>query len=813
MGSLKFDLIDAIRSFRRDRVYVATVLLTLAVTIGATTAVFSIVNGVLLEPLAYREPERLVALREVWRQSGNRPAPSPVEVNERHFGYWRDHARSFESMAVYRVLPATLTGAGEAMRSTVVHGSGSLFDVLQTPAALGRTLTLDDEPPGRPDVAVISDGLWRRRFESNRAVVGRSIAIDGRSFTIVGVMPAGFQVPYRTQLTAAVDVIVPVRVDVGWVGDHNDDAVARLRDGVSVAQARADLDVLQSQVSAIATQEAHEPVVLESVVTPLNEFIVGPSRHGLWLLLGAIAAVLLIACANLANLSLSRTLGRLREAAIRSALGASRARLVVRALFEHLALSIAGGLLGLWVAWAALALFVRTAPVELPRVNEVTVDARVLLFAAVLSIVAGMIVAVLPASRLAGRDVQRGLRAAGTAFTSDRGGARSRAALLALQVALSVTLLVVTALLAISFVRVLGIDRGFDPRRVLTVEVSFPAERYAEEPVRRAAYDRLLAAVRALPGVESVTTSSMLPLSGQGQVNGIVPEGSTEPRFAHPSANFRFVAPDFFRTLGITVQRGRSFRDDERDPRRPAPVLVSTATAARLWAGQDPIGKRFSRGFSEEQGFEVVGVVADARVTSIERTPPLIVYVPYWWRSRASLTLIVKSAADPTSLLPAIRRSVQTVDPDTAIGESRPLDALVDASIAARRYQVRLFVVFGAVALFIATLGVYAVTAFGVSRRRREMNIRVALGAQASQVRRMIVGQGLSPVVLGVVVGAAGAVAVGRVIASLLFGVGARDPLVIAAVAALVGAAGIVASVVAAQQGMSIDPAAALRDE
>jgi putative ABC transport system permease protein len=738
---------------------------------------------------------------------------SVLEVNERHFGYWREHARSFESMAVYRVVPANLTGAGEAMRITVARSSGSLFDVLQTPAALGRTLTLGDEPLGRPDVAVISDGLWRRRFDADPAVIGRTVGIDGHPYAVVGVMPAGFQMPYRTQLTAAVDVVVPVRVDVGWVGDHNDDAVARLRDGVSVEQARADLDVLQAQVSAIATQEAHEAVTLESVVTPLNEFIVGQSRRGLWLLLGAIAAVLLIACANLANLSLSRTLGRLREAAIRSALGASRARLVARALFEHLALSIAGGLLGIWVAWGALAAFVRTAPVELPRVNEVTLDARVLAFAATVSLVAGMIVAVFPAWRLASRDVQRGLRAAGTAFTSDRGGARSRAALLILQVALSVTLLVVTALLAISFIRVLSIDRGFDASRVLTVDVSFPAERYAGEPVRRAAYDRLLASVRALPGVQGATSSSMLPLSGQGQSNFIVAEGSTAPRFEQPSANFRFIAPDFFRTLGIAVQRGRSFGADERDPRRPAPVLVSSATAARIWLGQDPIGKRFSRGVGEEQGFEVVGVVTDARVTSVEHTPPLMVYVPYWWRSRASLTLIVKTTAEPSSLLPSIRRSIHAIDPDTAIGEARPLEQLVDASIAARRYQMRLFVVFGAVALFIATLGVYAVTAFGVSRRRREMNIRVALGAQASQVRRMIVGQGLSPVLLGVAVGVAGALAVGRAIARLLFDVGARDPLVIAGVAALVSAAGVVASTVAARQGMSIDPAAALREE
>jgi putative ABC transport system permease protein len=662
-------------------------------------------------------------------------------------------------------------------------------------------------------VAVISDGLWRQRFNADRATVGRAIVVDGRPYTVVGILHPDFQIPDRARLTTKVDAFVPLRVDVGWVGDHNNDALGRLRDGVSADEARAELDVLQQQVSAIASAEAHEPVTLEGAVTPLTDYIVGQSRRGLWLLLAAIASVLLIACANLANLSLSRTLGHLREAAIRSALGASRARLVRRALFEHLLLSVTGGALGLWVAWMALSVFVRTAPIDLPRVNEVTLDARVLAFAAAVSILAGVIVAVLPAWRLGARDVQGGLRASGTAFTSDRAGARSRAVLLGAQVALSVTLLVVTSLLALSFVRVLGVDRGFNAAHVLTVDVSLPAARYANERVRLAAYDRLVEALRVLPGIQTVTTTSMLPLAGQGQSNFVVPEGDKRPIFEQPSANFRFVAPDYFSTMGMTVARGRSFTDRERDPQRPAPVVVSAATAATLWPGRDAIGKRFSRGLPEEQGFEVVGVTPDARVTSLERTPPLMVYAPYWWRSRASLSLLVRTAGEPTSVLASVRRSVHAIDPDIAIGEARPLEQLVDASVAARRYQMRLFVVFGGVALFIATLGVYAVTAFGVSRRRREMNIRVALGAQASQVRRMIVGQGLSPVLAGVVIGVLGALAVGRVVGSLLFDVGARDPVVIAAVASLVMAVGVMASTLAARQGMAIDPAAALREE
>jgi putative ABC transport system permease protein len=810
MSAVLFDIRDALRTFRRDRAYAATVMVTLATTIGATTAVFSIVNGVLLKPLAYPESHRLVALREIWRQFSDR-YPS-LEVNERHFEYWRTHARSFESMAQYIVLPANLTGAGDAAQISVVHASGSIFDVLQVHAATGRTLTPADDEEDKRFVAVISDTLWRQRFGADPSVVGRAIVLDGKPFTVVGVLGPDFRLPHGEQLTENIDAFVPVHVEVGWVGDHNDEAIGRLRERVTVDQARAELDVLQAQVSEIATQEAHEPVTLVTVVRPLAENIVARSRRGLLLLFGAIVAVLLIACSNLANLSLTRTLARGREAAIRSALGASRARLVGRAVLEQLLLAAAGGALGVWVAWLALAMFVRTAPFDLPRVNDVTLDGRVLAFAATLSIAAGVVVAMLPAWRLAGGDVQPALRTGG-AVASDRAGLRTRATLLAIQVALSVMLLVVTALVGASFIRLLNVDRGFTADRVLAVDVALPAARYAEEPVRLTAIDRVIAAVHALPAVHSVTTTSRLPLRGEGQVNVIAREGSTVPRSELPSANFRFIAPDFFRTLGIAIRRGRSFTDAERDPHRPAPALISQLTAERLWPAEDPIGKRFSRGIPDEQGFEVVGVVADARTTALERTPPLMVYIPYWWRSRGFTSLLIKTAADPLSRLPAVRRAIREVDPEIAIGQARPLEQLVDAAMASRRYQTQLFIAFGAVALFIATVGVYAVTSYGVSRRRREMNIRVALGARPSEVLRLVVRQGTVPIAIGVLAGAAGAITLGGVLASVVFDVRARDPLVIAGVVAAVGAIGVLACVAAARQGLVINPAAALREE
>ena len=811
--TLLFDLRDAVRGLRRDRAYTATVVVTLALAIGGATAVFSIVDGVLLKPLVYPQSHRLVTIQERWNEF--RQLSAGMEVNEQHFEYWRARATTFESMAQYIVLPANLTGIGDAVQIPVGRVSGSFFEVLGVKASLGRALTAADEPSGRSEVAVISDACWRQRFGAEPAIAGRSILLDGRPRTIVGVLGPDFVLPTE-RLSRSAEAFVPIHMDaerVGWVGDHNNEAVGRLRDGIALEQARAELDVLQKQVSEIATNEAKERVSLTSVVTPLSDTVVGRSRRGLFLLLGAIGSVLLIACANLANLSLTRAVGRLRESAIRSAIGASRSRLVARSMVEQIVLSLSGGALGLAVAWMALRIFVRTAPIDLPRVNEVAIDSRVLAFAAAVSAFAGVAVSLLPAWRQSRLDLERQLRAGAQTTTSDRGGMRARGALLALQIALSLALLVVTGLLAASLVRVMNVERGFAAEHVLLVPVSLPANRYATEISMVAAYDRLLPAVRELPGVSSVSVLSAPPLSGSGQVNPIVPAGSTKPRSASPSANFRFVGPEFFQTMGIAVLRGRVFTDGERPPAHIMPALISDRTAQRLWPDQDPIGRQFSRGIPGEAGFEVVGIVADAKLTSLERTPPLMVYLPYWWRSRMTTQLLVKTAGDPAALMSAVRRAIGGIDPDIAIGAARPLEDLVDASTAGRRYQVQLFVAFGVVALFIAALGVYAVTAYGVSQRRRELNIRAALGARPAQVLGLVVRQGGGPIVAGLTGGVVGAIALGGVVSSLLFEVPSRDPRILAMVTLLVGAIAALATMTAARQGLLYEPAAALRED
>ena len=816
MGNLLFDLRDMLRGFRRDRLYAAVVIGTLALTLGASTAVFSIVNGVLLRPLAYREAQRLVSIREILPQVADQYPSLPA--NPRHFDLWRNRATSFASMAELDWRTTNLTGAGEPAQVAILRASGTLFDVLQTPVAIGRPLTRADEAPDRPPVAVIAHDLWRDRLGQDPAVLGRTLTLGGTQYTIVGVLPPGQELPSfevlgeSASLRSNVAAVVPFRrklEDFDWMGQFNYPVVARLKPGVSLDQARAEFDVLQRTVADIAREKTHEAADLRGRIVPLEESIVGRARLGLLLLLGAVGGVLLMACANLANLSLTRTLGRMREAAVRSALGATRGRLVRHAVLEQLILAAAGGVLGLVVARAALDLFVRTAPIDLPRIADVAIDWRVLGFAAAVALVAGLGVALLPAWRIGRSDIETTLH--GGHATTDRGSLRVRATLLAGQVALSVTLLVLTGLFVTSFVRLLRIDPGFSTDHVVTMEIAPVTTRYPNAKAIAALYDRILDRARGLPGLTSIAWTSALPLTGETWVDVMARTDDVRPDTQRPNANYRFVGPEYFRALSMPVMKGRAI--DERDRSRAiTPAVISARAARTLWPGQDPIGRVFVRG-NPDQRFEVVGVVADGHPTALETESPLMVYVPYWFNNEGKSVLVAHTTGDPAAAVSALRHTVRDVDPEIAIAGAGPLQSVVDKAVGGRRYQMWLFTAFGAVALLIASVGVYATTAYSVSRRRREMNIRAALGARASQVFGLVLRQSAVPVALGLAAGCAGAVAVGTVVAGLLFRVRATDPLVIAGVLALVGSVAALASSTAARRLLRINPAAALRDE
>lgn len=809
MGTFWFELRDAARGLRHDRAFAAAVILTLAVTIGATTAAFSIVNGVLLKPLAFPEPSQLVTVKEIWREI--RDSARGFEVNERHFEYWRAHNQSFSAMAQYITLPANLTSGGPASQIALLRSSGTLFDVLGTSPLIGRTFNGDDDKPGAPPVAMLGARLWRERFGASPQVLGTPITLDGTPYTIVGVLPAVFRLPQGGQLVSAIDAAIPMPITVGWIGDHNNAALARMKPGVTIERARAELDVLQGQAGEIATREAGQRVTLAAIVTPLSEAIVSRARQNVLLLFASVVAVLLIACANLTNLALTRSLSRRRDAAVRTALGASRSQLLRQSLLEHGLLGAVGGAIGVWLAYGALRVFVKTAPVGIPRLEDITLDATVLSFALLLTLGTIVLVSALPVWHLGRRDPQAALRAGSSGSGQGPAAMKARASLTALQMALAITLLSVTSLLGLSLLRVLRIDYGFNADRVLAVPVAMPAAGYNNDR-RVTTHDRILADVKAIPGVRVVSSTSLLPMRGEGQVNFLLAAGTNVPRSEQPSANFRFIGPDYFAVLELPVLRGRSITlADRAAPVMPA--LISESVATRLWPGEDALGKEFGRGIDGEPGFQVVGITADARTTSLEREPPLMVYVPYWWRSRPAITLLVKSEMDPLALVGAIRRAIDQIDPEIAIGQSRPLDELVAATTAARTYQARLFIVFAIVALGIATLGVYAVTAYTVSKRRRELNIRVALGAARQDVINLLMRQSALTIVAGATAGLIGAVAVGSVMASLLFEVQARDPLIIGGVIAVVSTVALMASLLAARNGLSLDPVAALREE
>jgi len=543
------------------------------------------------------------------------------------------------------------------------------------------------------------------------------------------------------------------------------------------------------------------------VMISLHENIVGQSRRGLLVLLGAVGAVLLILCVNLANLSLARAAGRARESAIRTALGAGRARLVRQTLTESLVLAVTGGVLGIALAAWGVRLLLGAAPMDLPRLNEVSMDSRVLGFALLVSLVTGVAFGILPALRSSRAHPQEALKSGSYTTTEGRRGVRLRGVLVGVEAALGAVLLITAGLLMSSFVRLMHVDKGFDIERVLSVSVRAPATKYAETAQQTAFFDRLLDKTRHLPGVLSAGLVSALPLQGETWVDLAAAEGDQRPLFERPMVNVRFVSPDYFKTLHIPFREGSSFEESQRNRKV---VIISQGTARRLWPGQSPIGRRMLHNENPE---EVVGVTADIRSTSLDKDPVLIIYVPYWQRPRLSASLLVRSAMDPRGVAAGLRQAIRQVDADVPIPEMQTLQEVMSDSVAQRRFQMTLVMLFAAAALALAGFGIYGVVSYSVARRRTEMGIRMALGAGAGGLQRMVLWQGIRPVVAGLLVGIAAALAAGRILSSLLFQVSARDPLTIGAVAVVLLAVSAAAALVPARRATRVDPMKALRFE
>jgi putative ABC transport system permease protein len=808
-GDLRF----AFRMLRKNLGFSAIAIATLALGIGANTAVFSVVDSVILRPLAYREADRLFVIHEVVPKFSYL-APL-IPINAMHFREWRKSTQSFDQLALIGGVTFNLTGSGEPERIPAARVTPNLFPMLGVQAQLGRTFLEAEDQPGRDRVVLLNDELWRRRFAADPGVVGRKIMLDGQPYEIVGVLPAGFHFPKLNQLVAM--TVAEERPQL-WkpfglrddelhpVGDFNFSSIARLKQGVSPARALSELNVVQARIA----NQIPEKMELRAALVPLQDQMTGRSRTGLELMLAAVAAVLLIGCVNIANLLLARATGRRREIAIRSAMGAGSGRLVRQALAESLLLAGMGGAFGMAVAYAAIRLILAHAPVDLPRMDEVHPDARLLLFTVSISALAGVLFGILPAWRFARTDPQEAMRSGARGSTAGRRSGGLRSLLVGLEVGLSAMCLIAGGLLLHSFVKLTHVDRGFEAERIVTVALNLPGSRYPNLEKRAAFLQSLLERVKSLPGVTVAGISNMLPLTGEGNNNLLALEGANVPMADRPIADIRQVNPEYFRTMGIPLRAGRIFSEADRERKI---ALVSALTAARLWPGENAIGKHFRQGSDDSPLLEVVGVVGDVRGVSLNKAPALTVYLPYWQRFFSQASLAVRTAMDPLGAASAIRAAIRQIDPELPIPAFRTMEEVVAESVAQRRFQMSLVLLFAVVAMLLASLGIYGVVSYSVAQRTNEMGIRMALGARPAAIRRMVLRQGLLPVAIGLGAGVSASMALGRLLGSLLFGVSTGDPITILGVVGLLAAVAAAATLVPAHRATHVDPVTALRWE
>jgi putative ABC transport system permease protein len=808
------DVRYALRMMQKSPGFAAIAVFTLAIGIGANTAIFSVVDHLFFRPFPFRDPDRLSAVHEVVRFGG---ATRAIPVNLAHFQEWRRSWQSVEDVAVIGGLRMSLTGVGEPERLQTMRVSANLFSLLGIRSRLGRTFAPDEDQLGRDHIVLVSDDLWRRRFNADPDVLGRTIALNDEPYEIVGVLPP-FSFPKVSELfpmtiatTSSPQLWKPLGSTPAELegGGYNFACIARLKTGVAIAQARSTLNTLQE------TLPRPPGATLQADLLPLTDQVARRVRSGVTLMWAAVGAVLLIGCVNMTNLLLARTLSRRREMAIRTAIGASRGRLVRQMLVESVVLSVTGGIVGVAAAYWALHVIVSAAPADLPRVNEIQIDPRVLTFAVCVSLFAGVLVGVLPAWRFGILRPIDALKSGGTSVTCTRNTGRVRALLVACEVAVSAVCLVAGGLLVHSFWNLMQVDSGFAANRVLTIDVSLPIQRYAA-PVSRSTFIRtVLERMQAVPGVVAAGVSNKLPLTGEGGNAALWPQRSTAVSESI-LGDIRPVNPDYFRAMGIPWRQGRLFTEADRDKNF---AVVSAVAAERLWPGEDPVGKQFHIGALARPPVQVVGVVGDVRGVSLDRSPSPTVYLPYWQSvippgvNSMDLVLVARTTAGPMIVSSSLRGLIHDMDPELALPAFRTMDDVVADSFGQRRFQMALVLLFAAAGTLLASLGIYGVVSYSVAQRTNEMGIRLALGALPRDIRRLVITQGFTPVLIGLGGGVLGSVGVGRVLGTLLFGVKPSDPLTLAAVVAVFVTVALAAMYVPAQRAIRVDPLQTLRQD
>jgi putative ABC transport system permease protein len=801
------------RMLAKHKAFTAVAVITLALGIGANTAIFSVVNELLLRPLAYRDAERIVMLWEVTPEGRRQNTTSRA-----NFRAWRDQNSSFTQMAAFSDQRFNLTGAGEPEELSVQLGTPEIFKVLGVDPLLGRTFLPDDAATGTTPVAVLSYPLWQRRFGGQSNIIGQTITLNGEQFSIIGVMPANFQfhIKHRsgTGRPAELWAILPMPVGPG-ANERGRflSVVARLKDGVSVEQAGAELRTIEARLSDEVPQFNKN---YSAEVLPLREQFFGNVRRPLWLMLGAVGFVLLIACANVANLLLSLATSREKEIAVRAALGARRGRIARQLLTESLLLALLGSALGLGFAWIGIKALVAISPRDLVSLQSVGLNVSVLLWTLGVSLLTGIIFGLAPALHISRLNLNDSLKEGGKSESAQAGGSRRlRSALVVSEIALAVVLLASAGLLIKSFMRLQQVDRGFNTDNILTMVVRLPEAGYSQDPQIVNFFVQALERIRSLPGVRSAGVINFLPLyGGLGSATGFKIEGRPEPLPGQgPSTDVRVVDAGYFETMGIPLLRGRNFSKLElREPRRV--ILINEALARKHFANEDPIGKRLDVAMFENPIWcEVVGVVGNVRYDSLIDESPAAVYFAHPDLAYSFMTLVIRTDGDPASIAPAAQREIRGLDANQPVSDVRTMDQVMSEWVSRSRFNTLLLGLFAALATMLSAVGIFGVMNYSVALRTRELGLRLAVGAQPRQVLLLVLKQGLVLTVLGLVVGLAAAFALTRLLSGLLFGVEAVDASTFTTISLLLVVVSLLACYLPARRAMRIDPLRALRYE
>jgi putative ABC transport system permease protein len=801
------DLRYAVRLQRKNPGFTIVAVIALALGIGANTAIFSVVNTVLLRPLPYKDPERLVMVWEEATKAGY-PTDTPAAAN---FVDWRDQNQAFEGMAAIADESFNLTGSGDPERLEGRRVSANLFPLLGVEPQLGRVFAAAEDQPGSERVVVLSYKLWQRRFGGDAGIVGKTLNLNGAGYTVVGVMPARFQFP-----TADDEAWVPIaftQEDATNRGRHYLEVVGRLKPSVTLNQAQAEMSTIATRLQQQYPQSNTD---LGAVITPLHEHLVGDIRPALLILLGAVGLVLLIACANVANLLLARAAVRQKEIAVRVALGARRWRLIRQFLTESVSLSVLGGLVGLAIAYGGLMVLKSFIPENISQAREISIDYKVLGFTLLVSVGTGLIFGLAPALQSVRFNQMETLKEGGRDAATGGSGKRLRGLLVMAEVAISLVLLIGAGLLINSFLRLRNVDPGFRAENLLTMRIVLPEPKYEKRVRRSVFYTDLVQRVQSLAGVRSAAVTTNLPLYRQGNSISVSIEGKPEPPPGQEQIVVtRMISPSYFDTMTIPLLKGRGLTDQDTDD-SPNVAVISETMARRYWPGEEPVGKRLAIGKvrSPADLIQVIGVAKDVRQFELTADPKPQMYLTYRQFGFFDLRdLVVKTDVDPASLAATVRNAVWEIDKDQPVSNIRTMEDILGDSIARQRFSMLLLAIFASVALVLAAVGIYGVMSYSVAQRTHEIGIRMALGAQTSAVLKLAVGYGLKLVGAGIIIGLIASFALTRVMSTLLFGVTATDPTTFMLISLLLIAVAAIASYLPARRATKVNPIIALRYE